>query len=221
MPDVVGQQFDVALAGLERAGIEDEPDVSGGGTFGVIDESNWTVCDQSPAAGTAVTGAPQLTVDRSCDDDVAETTAPTTETTVASTEPSTTAPEQPMTAATGPEFAAILSEGDYCSAAIEAFASTNGGRPIEFDGYIASLTNHGSYSTRFDIMLYAGDFSPDSALGPAFQFRDVNASDLNLTGPNIPDSLGHGMNLHVVANVRGYEESGCLFLLDPVSTSVR
>ena len=79
MPDVVGQQLDVALSDIERAGISDEVEVLGGGLFGVVDESNWEVCDQIPAAGEAVTDAPRVTVDRSCSDDAAEPSEGATE----------------------------------------------------------------------------------------------------------------------------------------------
>ncbi len=60
MPDVIGKQLDVALSDVE---------VLGGGPFGIIDESNWQVCEQLPAAGETVTDQPRLTVDRSCGDD--------------------------------------------------------------------------------------------------------------------------------------------------------
>lgn len=222
MPDVVGKQLDVAVADIASAGIEDEPEIVGGGTFGVIDESNWKVCEQSPAADEDVTTAPELTVDRSCGDVVSETTAPTTETTVVSSEPPAAAPEEILTAETSPELAALLTEPNECSDTVQAFAFNNGGRTIEFDGNIAALANHGSYDTRFDILVYAGDLNPSTARGPSFQFRDVSiVSDLNLSGPNIPDSLAEGDNLRIVAKVEGFEEGSCLFLLDPVSTSVR
>lgn len=68
MPDVVGEQLDVAQSDIERAGFEDDVEVVGGGMFGVVDESNWQVCEQLPAAGEVVTDVPRLTVDRSCDD---------------------------------------------------------------------------------------------------------------------------------------------------------
>jgi beta-lactam-binding protein with PASTA domain len=74
MPDVKGKKLDVALSDIKRTGFEDKVDVVGGGIFGVVDESNWEVCDQSPAAGQALAAAPQLTVARSCGD---ETPAPT------------------------------------------------------------------------------------------------------------------------------------------------
>jgi beta-lactam-binding protein with PASTA domain len=68
MPDVTAKRLDVAISDIERVGVDDEVEVLGGGTFGVVDESNWTVCDQQPSAGGIVDAAPRLTVDRSCDD---------------------------------------------------------------------------------------------------------------------------------------------------------
>ncbi|MCR6032852.1 hypothetical protein GGQ22_15615 [Nocardioides sp. zg-579] len=69
MPEVVSMRLDVALSDIERAGFEDEVEVIGGGMFGVVDESNWIVCGQEPATSEEISGAPRLTVDRSCDDE--------------------------------------------------------------------------------------------------------------------------------------------------------
>ena len=66
MPDVVGLRLDVALSDIERAGFSDDVEVLGGGVFGVVDESNWQVCEQVPAAGQGLTAPPRITVDRSC-----------------------------------------------------------------------------------------------------------------------------------------------------------
>jgi hypothetical protein len=80
MPDVVGRTLDVAKSDIERAGYTKSIEVLGGGMFGVIDESNWEVCEQLPAAGTVVDVEPRLTVDRSCGGDESETSAePTAE----------------------------------------------------------------------------------------------------------------------------------------------
>lgn len=209
MPDVKGRQLDVALSDIKRAGFEDKVDVTGGGTFGIVDESKWRVCDQSPAAGRAVERAPRLTVDRSCGDGATESTT--------AIEPK---PAEILTAATNADLAALLA-GDDCGDTIEQFASTYRGRTIEFDGHIADMSNHGDYETRYDILVRSGDFSESSANGPNFQFRDVNISDLHLAGSSIPDSVRQGDNLHVVAQVEGYDRSSCLFFLDPVSTEVR
>jgi beta-lactam-binding protein with PASTA domain len=66
MPDVKSRRLDIALSDIERAGFDDEVEVLGGGVFGVVDESNWMVCDQEPRPGAEISTAPRLTVDRSC-----------------------------------------------------------------------------------------------------------------------------------------------------------
>lgn len=66
MPDVVGKRLDIAISDVQRAGFEDEIEVLGGGMFGVVDESNWTVCRQKPASGTEISAAPRMTVERTC-----------------------------------------------------------------------------------------------------------------------------------------------------------
>lgn len=49
VPDLVGQPLDIAMDRLARAGFE--ADVDGGGLFGVIEEDNWEVVEQSPSPG--------------------------------------------------------------------------------------------------------------------------------------------------------------------------
>jgi len=68
MPDVESRRLDIALSDIKRAGFEEDVEVVGGGTFGVVDESAWKVCKQEPSAGTTIGSAPRLMVDRSCDD---------------------------------------------------------------------------------------------------------------------------------------------------------
>lgn len=67
MPSVEDSRLDVALADLEEQGIpESEVDVIGGGAFGIVDESNWIVCEQRPGPGEPIDVGIRLTVDRSC-----------------------------------------------------------------------------------------------------------------------------------------------------------
>ncbi|MDT0116500.1 DUF4839 domain-containing protein [Microbacterium sp. PRF11] len=134
-------------------------------------------------------------------------------------------PEQPeaavITPANNAEFAAILALTDYCAPAIAAFADKYSGQTISFDGNIGALNNHDGYATRYDVLIGVGDYSETAQPGPAFQFRDVNlASDLNIIGDN-PGSIGAGTTLGVVAEVGEYESSSCLFLIEPLATSVR
>lgn len=86
MPNVVGKHLDVALSDVERAGVLDDVDVVGGGVFGIVDKSNWTVCTQEPAAGAAVDKAPRVTVERTCPGSPDAAAAPTPEATGADEE---------------------------------------------------------------------------------------------------------------------------------------
>ena len=144
-------------------------------------------------------------------DDVEETNPPET------TKPT----EEILTIKNCPDLMTLLSLKDPFDPFVKEFANKYKGRTIEFDGNIAYMSNHGSYKTRYDILIYAGDYSETSASGPNFQFVDVNMIDLNLVGDNIPDYIGKGDNIHIVARVGKYNENSGLFELDPISTEVR
>lgn len=67
MPDLLGERLDVALSDLETVGIsEEDVEVVGGGALGIIDESNWIVCEQRPEPGETPLENPRLIVDRTC-----------------------------------------------------------------------------------------------------------------------------------------------------------
>jgi len=219
MPDVTGKKLDVAKSAIKDAGFEDEAKVNGGGVFGVIKESNWEVCDQSPAAGEVASDAPRLTVDRSCDDaKPSETPSETLEPDAAESSQSDT--EQILTDDNNEEFAALLAVPDYCDETIAPFAAEHGGRTIEFDGSVANMANHGDYDTRYDILVSPGNKGTESTVGPAFKFEDVNVFDLNLVGAK-PDTVGEGDRFRFVAEVVKYNPNQCLLFLAPVSTRVR
>lgn len=129
--------------------------------------------------------------------------------------------DAPMTIASSPDLAALLTNPDSVPAS-EAFAQKYAGQLIEFDGAIGAMNNHEGYTTRYDILIVNGDYSEThSSGGPTFQFRDVNVtSDLNLTG-DVPDTIGVGTNVHVIARVGAYDPNNMLFQLEPVETRVR
>ncbi|MGC3862301.1 DUF4839 domain-containing protein [Micromonospora chersina] len=129
--------------------------------------------------------------------------------------------DQVLTVENSKDLAALLAVRDYCDETIGTFAAKHEDRTIEFDGSIASMSNHGDYKTRYDILVHPGDKGPKSVVGPAFKFEDVNVSDLHLTGANLPESVGTGDLLHVVARVGKYNPDQCLFFLEPVSTRIR
>lgn len=126
-----------------------------------------------------------------------------------------------VTAENNPAFASLVALGDYCDESIPVFAEKYRGQTIDFDGNVGAINNHDEYNTRYDILLGTGDYSETSQLGPAFQFRDVNlVNDLHFVG-NVPDTLGVGNNLHIIAKIGEYEPSSCLFLIEPIETSFR
>lgn len=126
-----------------------------------------------------------------------------------------------LTVANSPELATILSDHENCSDTIDAFARKHVGETIAFDGNIASLERHGDTSTRYDVMVGAGNYSTSTAAGPSFQFHDVNpAYDLHFTGAD-PGVIEVGDNVHVVATVDKYVPASCLFFIEPVTTTRR
>lgn len=158
------------------------------------------------------------------------TTKPVTttppETTAVTKVTSTSTPEEPiptvLTVENSKELAKLLNTKDAeFSPLTKEFAEKYDGKTIEFDGNTAAVQPHGNYTTRFDYLIYAGDYSETSVKGPSFQFRDVNYYDLHLTGKNIPDVFDVGLNIHIVATVGDYNETSGLFQLIPVSITMR
>lgn len=146
-------------------------------------------------------------------------TTSSSEAATATTESSTEA--RTLTIKNSPELTALMKLGNYCDEQVAAFAARHAGENIEFDGNVGALTNHESYKTRYDILVGTGNHSETSQRGPAFQFRDVGMIDLHLRGSNIPDAVGVGDNVHMVATVGEYVPNQCLLLLEPVSTELR
>lgn len=149
-------------------------------------------------------------------------------TAAASEKPSATpAPTAAKSAATevitpqnNPEFAALL-KADYCDDANLDFATKHEGQTVAFNGSIVNMAPHGDYHTRYDFLLGPGDKGPNTTVGPAFKYEDVNIFDLKLTGKKIPATVGVGDKFRFVAEVGEFNAAQCLFFLDPVSTEVR
>lgn len=78
VPNVVGQRLDLAKSHLEDSGLKSEP--IGGGVFGVLNESNWTVCQQEPSPGTTGADTVKLIVERVCDESGGPTSGSTGQT---------------------------------------------------------------------------------------------------------------------------------------------
>ncbi|MBQ0991548.1 DUF4839 domain-containing protein [Micromonospora sp. H61] len=125
-----------------------------------------------------------------------------------------------ITPQNNPEFAALL-KADSCDDANLAFATRHEGKTVAFNGSIVNMVPHGDYDTRYDFLLGPGDKGPNTAVGPAIKYEDVNILDLKLTGKQIPATVGEGDTFRFVAEVGEFKPAQCLFFLDPVSTEVR
>ena len=123
-----------------------------------------------------------------------------------------------LTAENCPDLANLLALRDPSDPSVAAFASEYSGRVIEFDGCVINMQNHESFTTRWDVLLGAGDFDPNSVRGPNFRLTDVNFSEMNVTGG---DSVYAGLNVHVVAEVGQYNANTTLFELDIISMEIR
>ncbi|MDO9442777.1 MAG: DUF4839 domain-containing protein [Beijerinckiaceae bacterium] len=194
--------------------------------LGIVDKSNWQVCSQQPAAGKPLSGAPQLTVERSCDDEKSDETSKPTETTPATSQSETAEPIEPkadqaLTKANNKEFAALLTVTDPCDETLAPFAAKYARKTIAFNGSIANMVNHGDAKTRYDFLLSPGNRGPQSSVGPNFKFEDESVFDLELTGDKIPSYIGEGDRFRFMAEVGEFNQDRCLFFIEPVATKVR
>ena len=119
------------------------------------------------------------------------------------------------------DLAAMLALKNEFDPSIIIFAKTYYGKTIEFDGNVSYLNNHGDYNTRYDILIYAGDYDDQSVSGPSFQFVDVGVTNLGLSGLYMTDLISIGDNVHIIAKVGEYHESSGLFELKPVLVKLR
>ena len=115
----------------------------------------------------------------------------------------------------------LLALKDPLDPSVAEFVNNYKGQVLEFDACIAYLNNHGDYKTRYDILIYAGDYSETSASGPSFQFEDVGVYDLGLSGLDLPSFVSIGNNVHIVAKVMEFNPNSGLFELDPISIEDR
>ena len=133
------------------------------------------------------------------------------------TEPATE-PVENLTVENCPDLAALLALRDPGDPSVSAFASKYYGQVIEFDGCVMNMQHHGDFDTRWDVLLGAGDYDENSALGPNFRLTDVNFYDMNVSGG---DSVYAGLNVHIVAEVGDYNSNSQLFELDIISMDIK
>ncbi len=109
---------------------------------------------------------------------------------------------------TTPDFAALLKVKDPGDPKVAEFAKKYSGRTIEFDGNVAAVAPDGNYKTLENVMINAGDFGPNSAAGPNFQFSGLSMYD-------VPGGGHNGDNVHVKAVLSDYDAATQLLQLQP------
>lgn len=129
-----------------------------------------------------------------------------------------------ITIANNEEFSHIINDSsDY--EAYKKFAEKYQGEKIEFDANIANMNFHSNKKTRYDFLVFAGDYSEDGSTGVSgvpFQIRDKSAvNDFRFVGENIPDSIGEGTNINLIAEIVEYDSRGDLLIIKPVETRIR
>jgi hypothetical protein len=125
-----------------------------------------------------------------------------------------------ITSQNNPEFAALL-KADPCGDENVDFAAEYKGREVAFNGSIRHMAPYRDYETRYGFLLGPGDEGPQTTEGPSFKYENVNTGNLNLTGKDIPPTIGVGDKFRFVAEVVEFNPAQCLFYLSPVSTQVR
>ncbi|MGT2757353.1 DUF4839 domain-containing protein [Streptococcus ovuberis] len=124
-----------------------------------------------------------------------------------------------LTIENNPEFAAILNSESGELA--QQFADKYYGITVEFDGHIAYIAPHENYKTRYDILLYGGDYSGSESTnysGVNLQFFDVATTSDAFSSL---DSLSIGQNVHIKAQVVEYNAVSGLLRLEPVQITAR
>ncbi len=124
---------------------------------------------------------------------------------------------QPLTPDNCPQLKEMLENKADMDDSYGDFARKYAGQTIEFDGRIDYCTKHGNYNTRFDYLVSAGDYDPDSQTGPSFKFENVNYYDLNTD----LDIVSVGLNVKITAQVVRYDTGSGLFYLKPISVKSR
>lgn len=133
------------------------------------------------------------------------------------TEPTTELAEN-LTVENCSDLAALLALRDPSDPSVSTFASKYYGQIIEFDGCVMNMQHHGDFDTRWDVLLGAGEYDENNALGPNFRLTDVSFYDMNVSGG---DSVHAGLNVHIVAEVGDYNSNSQLFELDIISMTIR
>ncbi|MGT2828244.1 DUF4839 domain-containing protein [Streptococcus hillyeri] len=127
--------------------------------------------------------------------------------------------DQVLTLENNAEFAAILNSDNGELA--KQFSEKYMGLMVEFDGHIMNIMPHDNYKTRYDILIFGGDYSGTDSTsyhGVNLQFFDVATV---AEAFDSLDGLSVGQNLHIKARVIEYNEVSGVLRLEPVLVTAR
>ena len=126
-----------------------------------------------------------------------------------------------ITAENDEQFAAILALKDPGDPSVEQFVQEHLGGTISFCGNIAFASKSKDDNTRFDYLIYSGDYNENSVLGPNFQIRDAACEELHIAEDNKQKHLAAGTNIQITAELEGYDSPSQTIRIHPLSITIR
>ena len=136
----------------------------------------------------------------------------TTEAPATSSSPSTNI----ITVENNEEFKTLLQTDDQNT--IKDFIKKYKGQTIEFDGHIVNLLK---IKSKYDILIYAGNYHPDEATGPNFKFVEISLISNPVFNSFNGENIKVGQDVRIKAKVEGYNEKQELVFLSPIEVSPR
>lgn len=121
----------------------------------------------------------------------------------------------PITLENNEEFAVVLSTKDEVSSVYKDFAEKYKGKTIEFDGHISDVAPYKDYDTRFNVLVYVGDYRTDNFYGPRIKMENVGVTHY----PEIERRVNQ--NVRIAGKILEYDEDTGLLWLSVVSIKER
>jgi hypothetical protein len=134
-------------------------------------------------------------------------------------EPSKTS-EEIITVDNNADFAKLLVDTSGNTDLYQSFYNKYKGRTISFDGNVAFMAPFKDYKYTYDVLLYAGDYDENTAVGPPFRVEHV-VIPVGWQNTNPDDFITVETNLKIVAELYDYNPVGQTFQLHLVSVTVR
>lgn len=120
------------------------------------------------------------------------------------------------------EFSEILKLENPRDELVRQFASRYNGETVEFDGFIYRCDD--VWPDKYDITIYAGDYAEavsNGTRGAIFQINDIAAKELGFDGNDFPANFGYGSDIHVKAQIVGYDNPYDFIIIDPYLIEIR